>query len=312
MKNLFHILKNDRQGLLGLLVAAIALGILFFPRSTENAENGMAQEGISRTGKSGKRTTGDRKKAEYYAVPEKEIHLRTFDPNTADSTLLLGLGLQPWQVRSIYKYRANGGVYTCPEDFARLYGLSAKKYRQLLPFIRIGDDYRPASEIYPARHNRHDSHANGQLSPADSSDSAATILYPQKLKQGQTISLNLSDTIALRKVPGIGAHFARKIARYRERLGGFVSRDQLMEIEDFPESALPYFSIGDDDDIKRLNINTVSNEQLRRHPYINYMMARQICDYRRLHGKISDIDALRLLPTFKPETIRKLRPYITY
>lgn len=312
MKNLFHILKNDRQGLLGLFVVAIAFGIFFFTRETEKAENGMAQEDMPRSGQAEKTKSGNREKEAYYAVPEKEIRLQPFDPNTADSTVLLGLGLQPWQVRSIYKYRANGGVYTCPEDFARLYGLTAKKYRQLRPYIRISDDYRPASELYSVRQKRHDHYTSDRPSPTDSLQTAGTIPYPRKLQQGQTISLNLSDTIALRTVPGIGAHFARKIFRYRERLGGFVSKEQLLEIEDIPESALPYFSVGNDDKIQKININTATNEQLRRHPYINYMMARQICDYRRLQGRIDDINALRLLPTFKPETIRKLRPYITY
>ena len=64
-----------------------------------------------------------------------------FDPNTADSTQLLRLGLKPWQVRSIYRYRAKGGVFSEPADFARVYGLTLKQYRELEPYIRIGRDY---------------------------------------------------------------------------------------------------------------------------------------------------------------------------
>lgn len=312
MKNLFHILKNDRQALLGLLVIAVAIGVLLFANEGGKDSSDIMEDDIGRTEQAQNTTADDRKRKEYYAVPEKEIHLQTFDPNTADSTVLLGLGLQPWQVRNIYKYRANGGIYTCPEDFARLYGLTVKKYRELLPYIRISADYRPASEVYSTPHQVRTNSALSRLSTPDSSRSNTAMPYPQKLRQGQTISLNLSDTITLRKVPGIGAHFARKIVRYRERLGGFVSNSQLLEIEDFPESALPYLTVRSDDDIHKLNINTATNEQLRRHPYINYMMARQICDYRRVHGKINDIDALRLLPTFKPTTIQKLKPYITY
>ena len=45
-----------------------------------------------------------------YAVPEEKVETFPFDPNTADSTTLLRLGLAPWQVRAIYKYRA---IQTC-------------------------------------------------------------------------------------------------------------------------------------------------------------------------------------------------------
>ena len=138
--------------------------------------------------------------------------------------------------------------------------------------------------------------------------------YPSKLKPGETISLNTSDTLELRRVPGIGPYFARKIARYRTRLGGFVSRDQLLEIQDFPESALPYFAVESDavSSVRRININTATSEELRRHPYISFLMARQIMDYRRLRGKVVDLDDFRLLPTFTEDVIRKLRPYIEY
>ncbi|MCM1079919.1 MAG: helix-hairpin-helix domain-containing protein [Bacteroidales bacterium] len=312
MKNLLHILKNDRQGLLGLLAVAVAAGIFFFANGTEEEGHGMDVEGLDGNEKAQRAKGNISKKDTYYNVPAKDVRLQAFDPNTADSTVLLGLGLQPWQVRSIYKYRAGGGTYTRPEDFARLYGLSAKKYRQLLPYIRISDDYRPASEIYYTKKTVGNKGTNGHFQSSDSSGTATSFTYPPKLQKGQTIALNASDTTALRKVPGIGAHFARKVTQYRDKLGGFVSTEQLLEIQDFPESALPYFTVGETDKIQRLNINTATNEQLRRHPYINYLMARQICDYRRLHGNISSLDALQLLPTFKPAIIQKLKPYITY
>ena len=72
--------------------------------------------------------TEERKGNVYYAQPVAQHARFAFDPNTADSTQLLRLGLQPWQVRSIYKYRAAGGVYRQKEDFARLYGLTKKQY----------------------------------------------------------------------------------------------------------------------------------------------------------------------------------------
>ena len=45
------------------------------------------------------------------------------------------------------KYRSKGGVFRSPMDFARLYGLTRKQFRELEPYITIGDDYAPASTL---------------------------------------------------------------------------------------------------------------------------------------------------------------------
>jgi protease-4 len=63
----------------------------------------------------------------------------------------------------------------------------------------------------------------------------------------------------------------------------------------------------DDDDINQLSLN-----ELKQHPYMNYYQAKAIVDYRRKHGRIADLDELRLLPDFTSEAIGRLRPYITY
>ena len=45
--------------------------------------------------------------------------------------------------------------------------------------------------------------------------------YLPKLKPGATIDLNTADTTLLKRVPGIGSSFARRIVKYRELLGGY-------------------------------------------------------------------------------------------
>ena len=228
----------------------------------------------------------------------RKAALFPFDPNTADSTLLLGLGLEPWQVRNIYKYRARGGIYRQPADFARLYGLTQKQYRQLEPYIRISSDYRPASELPLSRE---------VVTPA----TRDTLRHSVKLRQGEHIALNLSDTTLLQRVPGIGSAYARAVVNYRNRLGGFHDVSQLLEISGFPESALPYFQVSDEG-VKKLKVNKLTLSQLRQHPYINFYMARAICDFRRLNGPLTSLSQLRNNRDFPPEVIRRLEPYIEY
>ena len=83
-----------------------------------------------------------------------------------------------------------------------------------------------------------------------------------------SLRLNAADTALLKRVPGVGSYFAREIASYRQRLGGFYSADQLLEIDDFPEKALSYFVV--EGATTKLAVNRLTLNQLKRHPYINY------------------------------------------
>lgn len=232
-----------------------------------------------------------------YNVETVRRKLSAFDPNTADSTLLLSLGLQPWQVRSIYRYRAKGGIYRQPSDFARLYGLTVKQYKELLPYIHISDEYKPAAEVY----GRTDAVRSGR----------DTLRYPVKLQPGQYVTLDDADTASLRKVPGIGRYYASRIVRYRNDLGGYVSVAQLSEIEGIPEAALSYFRVTGGA-VRKLNLNRLTLNELKHHPYINFYQARRIMDYRRLKGPLHSIDDLRLLKDFSQRDIERLRPYVEF
>ena len=290
--DLFYLNRHDRRILLVLLtVAAVAFGLMFFVGGDEEL---VTSSGTSSTSK----TSPTRSSSYYYQQPTRRLERFAFDPNTADSTQLLRLGLQPWQVRNIYKYRAAGGIYRKKEDFARLYGLTVKQYRELEPYIHISTDYLPASTLIKEerRTERYE---------------RDTLRYPVKIAEGEHIDLNAADTSLYKKVPGVGSYYSRKIAEYGRRLGGFVSTDQLDEIENFPSEAKKYFSVNASD-VHQLNVNRLSLNELKRHPYINYYQAKAITDYRRLHGPLHSLDDLRLLPDFPVEAIKRLEPYVCY
>ena len=296
--------RNDRR----VAIAAVCVGVLALvgiwiggenpPTSTQGDEEtrDSRESRFSRNS----RETRDSSNS-YYAVEGRAVERFPFDPNTADSTQLLRLGLQPWQVRNIYKYRAKGGIYRQKEDFAKLYGLTVKQYRELEPYIRISSDYQPAAMLVGGARDSRDTR--------ESRDSS--LRYPVKIKENEHVVLNTADTTQLRTVPGIGTYYAKEIVRHGQWLGGYVSVDQLDEIEGFPQESKKYFVIQGASP-KKLNVNKLDLQQLRKHPYINYYQAKTILDYRRLHGKITSLDDLRLSKDFPPEAIRRLEPYVEF
>lgn len=283
--------KSDRQVLLTFqLVAVLVMGAIFALELTgEREEELIADEPVPQ-----RDTLMHHVPYSSYDVARPKAERFPFDPNTADSTQLLRLGLEPWQVRNIYKYRAAGGIFRKKEDFARVYGLTQKMYRELEPYIRISADYQPASLLVKEEKQEHD-----------------TLLFPQKIAEGETVDLAVADTSELKTVPGIGSYFARKIVDYRERLGGYVSVEQLDEIDGFPLQAKKYLRLGEME-VRKLNLNTLSLSELRRHPYLNYYQARTIVEYRRKKGALKSLDDLRLSRDFPPEARQRLLPYVEF
>ncbi|MBQ6405584.1 MAG: helix-hairpin-helix domain-containing protein, partial [Prevotella sp.] len=281
--------KNDRKIALGAcLVAVLAFVALFLTGSNEQSGSDTRSSHSSHNSH-----YSHPSHYSYSDTPSRQPESFPFDPNTADSTQLLRLGLRPWQVRNIYKYRSKGGIYRTKEDFARLYGLTVKDYRRLEPYIQISSDYRPAAELVGER-------------PRYERD---TLLRPIKIDSTQHIVLNTADTNQLKKVPGIGSYYAKEIMRHGKWLGGYVSVDQLDEIDGFPSEAKKYFVV-ERPTPQRINVNRLTLQQLRRHPYINYYQAKTIVDYRRLHGDIHSLQDLRFSRDFSPEAIRQLEPYV--
>jgi len=138
--------------------------------------------------------------------------------------------------------------------------------------------------------------------------------YQEKLKTGETVELNSSDTSELKKIPGIGSGFSNRIVKYRNLLGGYASLNQLKEVygmdEELYNKIIPYLIITPG--VKRLKINHITFEELNKHPYISYKQAKIIIDIRERKGNIESINRLSLLEEFMEKDIRRLTPYLSF
>ncbi len=137
---------------------------------------------------------------------------------------------------------------------------------------------------------------------------------PRKLYEGETIEINSADTSVLKTIPGIGSSYAARIIKYREALGGFVSKRQLYEVWGINDERYnmiePYITIQGKP--RTLAVNKLSIEQLNAHPYITYRQAKTIIDIRSRKGFIKSMNKLALLDEFTPKDIKRLTPYLNF
>jgi len=127
--------------------------------------------------------------------------------------------------------------------------------------------------------------------------------------------LNLSDSAALVRLPGIGPVLSARIIKYRKLLGGFARIEQLKEVYGLPEETFEAIKgrvFADSTLISRININTAVYKELARLHYLEKYEITAILKYRELEGKIKGINDLienKLIPA---EKAGKVNPYLKY
>lgn len=132
-------------------------------------------------------------------------------------------------------------------------------------------------------------------------------------KEVPIINLNEADTLELLELPEIGTFFAKNIIDYREKLGGFVDKEQLLEVYGFDSVRLeiisPYINI-DSVMIRKVRINHDDFKTILRHPYIEYEDVKKIMNHRESRGFIKDWETYQKVVERKVE--ERLQWYLEY
>ena len=128
------------------------------------------------------------------------------------------------------------------------------------------------------------------------------------------VEINSATQVDLEKIPGIGPYFADKIIEYRIKLGGFVSKNQLLEIWKFDAeklSSIDKYIILDDSFITKINVNSISFDDLKDHPYFSYKVANSIVKMREVSGSYENLNEIGKSMLINEELLDKLTPYIS-
>ena len=283
----FVISKRSKRGLLVLILAS--LGLIFFPRVYMFFQKEEAfvinSEQIAEFERTHKKFE-KRNYSNYYSKKKKyKAPDSKFNPNTYKLSDWMNLGLSEKQSVVVLKFTSRG-IYS-EEDLKRIFVIPD------VLFELIRD-----SVVYPERI---------QNTPNQE-------LFKKQAKQITLINLNTADTTEFKKIYGIGAFYAKQIIRYREKLGGFFKKEQLFEVWKMTPEA--YDKIKDhvfisEKDVKRININSVTIEELKVHPYLKWNQANSIVKMRVQRNGFKNIEELKESVLIDSETYDKLFPYLS-
>lgn len=215
-----------------------------------------------------------------HLLPEQIRH----DPNTMRFVDWYWLGLPGKLIRTIMNYKAAGGYFVRKEDLKKIYGMNDSIYEAVSTWIVIPDSVR---RVYAP---------------------------PVARKDEIVIDLNRADSADLVRLPGIGPVLSGRILRFRNRLGGFYTVDQLKEV--YGLSGQTYTNIAsrlrvDTSRIRKINLNQCTLDELSAHPYINRWQANAIIAYRNYKGTIKSPDELVSEGVFNPDKYAIVSCYLS-
>jgi competence protein ComEA len=210
-----------------------------------------------------------------------------FNPNNISDNDWLKLGLKAYQIKIIKNYTQKGGIFKTKKDVLKIYSIKSEWFSMIKPFILLPDTIIKENPI----------------------------IEKKLFKRLETaLDINVIDSSVLEKLPGIGPYLAGKIIKYRNKLGGFYNKNQILEINGMRNDLFVKFENKIDvlSPIRYININSCKVEELENHPYLKKKLGNILFQYIKQRGKIYNANELSNIPIMKDSTLIKLKPYLRF
>lgn len=217
-------------------------------------------------------------KSNRYRVPK-----RAFDPNQYTLNDWMELGLTEKQAQSILNFNKFG--FYSHRDIQKHFLFKDSTFFELLK----------DSLVYPSK---------GKVE---------TEVEVKRVPNEAILDVNSATLEELIELPGIGEYTAKQILFLREKLGGFISIEQLREVKGLREENYERMKSRikvDLAEIKGININECSVYDLSKHPYITNNVANSIVKIRAKYGKYTSVSQIKESELIDDELYRKLIPYL--
>lgn len=289
MKSPFYISKKSRRGLTVLFF--LAFFIVLIPRLYVHflkVDTVLIKKPLIKveTKTNNSKSKENKKK---YSKKKKKLVYRSpkgkFDPNEYTHEDWMYLGLSEKQTNVIMRF-LNHKIYT-NEALKKIYVLPDTVYHLIKD-----------STVYPAH----------------IFDEKETFVKKKTPSITKFLELNTIDSLELISINGIGPFYASQIINYRNKLGGFYKREQLMEIWKMKEETYQILMeslIIDTSTLQKIHLNTVSFEKLKNHPYLSYSQANSIVKMRTQLGRFDSIISIKKSKLINDDTFLRVRPYLS-
>ncbi len=309
-KDYFVFSKKERRIVIGLIIFLIGYGslLIFYHPKTERARVENADEAIAKLSLQNRDSIGLQpniiaEETSLRSSTETPIRLFYFDPNLLDENGFKQLGLRDKTIHTIINYRNKGGRFYKPEDLQKIYGLTAEEADKLIPYIQIKSEQKQT----PLSVQNYNSDKN---KPS------------YKTSNRQIIDINTATPEQWKSLPFIGDVLSNRIVKYRDKIGGFTSIEQVKKTYGLSDSTyqiiLPYLRLSSANATsqqpsskQKININTATADELKNNPFIPADVAEAIIIYRKQHGNYSSVEDIKKIVFINHDLYQQVQPYLT-
>jgi competence protein ComEA len=203
-----------------------------------------------------------------------------YNPNYLTDYRAYTLGLPPEAFDKLLRYRQTNSYVNTPKQFQEVTKLSDSLMEKLLPQLKFS---KP--------------------------------LYKSKTKNRIVLKKDINKASAsdFQEVSGIGAVLSERIIKYRSFLSGFSVLEQCYEVYGLDSLVVQRlwerFEIQSLPEIERLDLTTVSLQELEQIPYLNRADARKIIAHRTKNKGISTATLSELFVN-SPNKLQRIKLYL--
>ena len=282
----FKFSKAQRHGIFVLLLAIVAFQFVYFfsfkfrkPKALNANQQWVA---LPLT----KDSASTYKKKGAYEI-------RPFNPNFITDFRGYKLGMSVEEIDRLLAYRKTNRYVNSAQEFQQVTKVSDSLLKVIAPYFKFPDWVM----------KRNQSHAYAASSF-------------EKKQSKPIIDINKATAEDLKKVYGIGDGLSDRILKEKEKLGGFVSMEQLADVwglspevvaslnKDFNVSILP--------PVKKFKINQLNVKELMQFPYFKYPLAKAIITFRSMNNGIKSVEDLSKISGFPVDKIQIIALYLEF
>ncbi|HSD06322.1 helix-hairpin-helix domain-containing protein [Flavobacterium sp.] len=227
---------------------------------------------------------------------DERLNFHPFNPNFISDYKGYKLGMSVEEIDRLLAFRKQNKYVNSAKEFQTVTKVSDSLLAKIAPYFKFPDWVNNRKDI---------SHFK------DFSNS----VFANKEKIVQ-VDINQATQQDLIKINGIGEAISLRILTQKEKLGGFVSMEQLNEVWGLsPEVVLSlnkYFTIIKLPTIHKIDINNATLKELSQFFYFKQGLARQIVKYRSMYGDFKNIEDLIKVSGFPVNKANIINLYLSF
>ena len=288
-KSHFWYTKNQRNGILFLLIIIIFLQLIFHFKNFDSQQLVDFSQPIITSYK--KQLDSLKKKSS----KKKKFKIYPFNPNYISDYKGYQLGMNVDEIDRLLAHRDQKLYVNSSKEFQTITKISDSLLQKISPFFKFPD--------WVQKKNKNKNNQQRYIPNSRINVSEIT-----------TEDINKATLKDFTAIEGVDEYISERIIKYRSKLQGFSFKEQLFEVWGLDElmanKILSTFSIKNKPIIKKVNINTASFKEVLSNPYIDYELCIQIFDYKDEVAELQSISEIKNIEGFPIKKYNRIVLYL--